>query len=99
MTATWQDLADTHEHHLTTLLAFQQYVLKVSDPTVRERLAPILYTWTRWVFDWDAGGDVTTEWTGPLDLLADYDQRRPYITRTWQFAEMFVEAEVHLLKK
>lgn len=99
MTATWQDLADAHEHHLTTLLAFQQYVVNQPDPFVRVPLMPILTTWTRWVFDWVGGDDVTTEWTGPLDLLADMDQHRPFIKTTWKFAEMFVQTDIHLLKK
>lgn len=98
---TYQDLEDAHEHHLTTLLAFQTFVTKVNVWWERELLLPILTTWTRWVFDWDGGGDVKTDWTGPLDLLypTGATLSADTIKTTWSFAEMFVQTEIHLLKK
>ena len=82
------------------------YIARCDDREAREALMEVLLTWSRWASD----VSVSTDWTGPLDYMAEafeqdtltvdpYGERRLIAESMWSVARDLIALDVRLLKR
>lgn len=91
---------DLYDARCAVIAQFGQDIATASNPALRMGLTTVLLTWQRWTSEdyFAPNPNITMDWTGPLDMVADFQATGLDASKCWQAAQSLTELDNEVLR-